>query len=109
MGRSLADMMKTVDAKIYAAIGELAHIGSTNVPGIFSKKYLEVQLENGTVAGLAISFSCQYDDVVAALTAGTNIDVLNQDGVVMGTYKFIRHVPPGGEESGRVHLELGTL
>ena len=97
---SLAERMPAIRERVWLLIGDLATIGTSEVRGKFFRKYREVQLPDGTISGLDLSFDCNVSVDILALTKDEEITV---DGTV---YRFLRHVPPGGDESGLVTLEL---
>lgn len=98
---SLAKRMPDFDEVIFGLVGDSAIIGSTEVKGCFHRRYREIILQDGSVAGLDLSFDCQVQAVVTTLQRG---DPVTYDGVA---YPFIRAYPEGGDESGLCVLELG--
>jgi len=97
---SVADKMPEIREMVFGIIGDRASIGSDEVKGKFFRRYREIQLPDGSVSALDISFDCQVSDIVLALKEDDTI-------TIKGTqYKFRRHVPTGGDESGLVALEL---
>jgi hypothetical protein len=105
---SLAGSMRSIDAKIFARIGEVLLIGSTRVPGIFSNKYHEIQLPSDTIVGLDVSFDCQYTYLIGQLKENDEVKVF-ADKTLLGTFRFIRRIPSKGDETGKVILELGSV
>lgn len=97
---SLALRMPAIRERVWALLGDLAIIGALNVRGKFNRRYREIQLQDGMIAGLDLSFDC---NVSAEILAMAENDPVTIDGVV---YRFLRRVPPGGDESGLVTLEL---
>ena len=96
--------MRLADARIFGSrIGDVALIGSTDVPGLFITMPAEVQLSAGTAVKLDISFQCQMERVIAELERDDEVEVNGE------TYRFLRRVPDRGREDGSVHLELGTF
>lgn len=96
----LADEMPAIREDVWALIGDMAAIGTSDVRGKFFKRYREVQLPDGNVAGLDLSFDCNVNADILALQE-------NDEIVIQGTtYRFLRRVPSGGDESGLVTLEL---
>jgi hypothetical protein len=112
MSGSLADLMRTIDAQIFAEIGEIAIVGSTEIPGIFTKRHREVPLQDGSFVGLDISFDCQISPAIAALVEDDELHIVARDALGaerdLGTYKFRRRLPKGADESGLVILELAA-
>lgn len=105
---SLADAMKAVNAQIFEAIGEVMLVGSTEVQGIFNKKPREIQVDNGALVGLGLTFDCQYSDTVASLMEGDEVKIKMNNVDTPETYFFMRRIPADGDETGRVIIELGT-
>jgi hypothetical protein len=93
--------MPDFDEVIFGLVGEDAIIGGTEVSGIFHRRYREIQLQDGSIAGLDLSFDCQVTDEVLALVRG---DLVVFEGE---NYPFIQPFPEGGDESGLIILELG--
>lgn len=110
---SLAVIQREVDASIFEDSGEILRFGSNEAPGILNKSYREIEYPSGFVVGLAISFDCTWADWMATLTEGDEVSAhgLNEAGseVDLGSFRFVRRIPPGGDESGLVILELGTI
>lgn len=96
----LADEMPDIRTEVFGLIGDVMSIGTSDVTGKFFRRYREVALPNGQIAGLDLSFDCNVSDEVLALVEDDEVEI---DGT---TYRFCRHVPPGGDESGLVVLEL---
>ena len=100
MTSPLASRMPSIRERIWSLIGDIAAIGTSDVRGKFYRRYREVALPDGTIAGLDLSFDCNISADIMALEE-------NEQIVVYGvTYRFQRRVPPGGDESGLVTLEL---
>lgn len=99
---SLADEMAIHDAIIFDAIGDILTFGSDTVKGIFFKRYRQIELQDGAIMALDISFDCQTTDHawVMALEEGDEVEIGGN------TYLFGRHIPQGADESGLVVLEL---
>lgn len=111
---SLAELMREqVDADIFAQLGEIAVFDSHEIRGVFQRTYREVEFPNGAVAGLELSFDCQYTDVIGELSENDEIEIFgeNVQGTrrSLGRYRFLRELIPGGDESGLTILELGTI
>ena len=98
---SFARRMPEFDEVVFGLVGEDAIIGGTEVDGIFHRRYREIVLQDGSVAGLDLSFDCQVTAEVLALERG---DLVAFEG---DNYPFIRAFPEGGDESGLIVLELG--
>lgn len=96
--------MPEVDALIFAHLGEILLVGGVEVPGMFHRQPREIQLNNGSIVGLEISFDCQINATVKALAKNAVVSIKGKPE----TYRFVRRVPPDGDESGLVILELGT-
>ena len=93
--------MPEFDEVIFGILGDDAIIGGTEVKGCFHRRYREVQLQDGSVAGLDLSFDCQVTAEVLALARGDYVVFEDEN------YPFIRAYPEGGDESGLCILELG--
>lgn len=63
---------------------------------------LDVGTLNDPVRVVAVVFHCAATSAVLALVEG---DVITHAGV---SYRVLRKSPPGGDDTGRVMLELGT-
>lgn len=100
---SLAGRMSEFREVIFGILGETAVIAGQEVKGKFYRKYREIDYSNGTIVGLDISFDCQWQAFMASLNEG---DALTVEG---SSYRFLRRIPPQGDESGRVTLELGSI
>jgi hypothetical protein len=100
------DFMRGIDARLYAApvVHAVARFGTDELQGAFFDKPREVSLPNGGVMGLAISFECQYDPAIATLN--TN-DLIAVDDY--GSFRFLREIQPGGDESGKTIMILGEV
>lgn len=100
---SLAGRMAGIDAKLFDKLGETAVIEGEEVKGVFHKGYREIQTRDGIVVGLDLSFDCQYQSFMNNLTTASTLTVEGD------TYRFLRQIPEGGDESGLVILELGSV
>jgi len=107
---SLAGRMSEFREVIFGISGEAAVMGSNEVLGKFFKRYREIAYPNGTVVGLDISFDCQWQSFMSALAEGDTITIKYRDTDKEDeTYRFLRRIPPEGDQSGKVTLELGTV
>src|SRR5688572_19821500 len=111
---SLAALQREIDGSIFSEIGEVLRFGSLEAPGIFRNAYREIEYPTGTVVGLAISFDCTWAAWMATLEPDVDeVSIVGLDDdeaeVDLGTFRFIRRIPPEGDESGLVILELGTV
>jgi hypothetical protein len=97
---SVADKMPEIREMIFGVIGDRAFIGSEEVKGKFFLRYREIQMPDGSISALDISFDCQVSDIVLALVEDDTITIKSTQ------YKFRRHIPIGGDESGLCTLEL---
>jgi len=96
----LANDMPVIRDRVWQLIGDLAIIGTSDVRGKFFRRYREILLQDGSIAGLDLSFDCNVSGDILAL-------VENDEIILQGTtYRFLRRVPPNGDESGLVTLEL---
>lgn len=100
------DLMRRVDARIHRSkiVRAVAYFGTSAIPGIFFDKPREVPMPGGAVMGIGISFECTYDDDIATLAQNDHITVDDY-----GTYRFLRELQPGGDESGKTIIELGEV
>jgi hypothetical protein len=98
------DRMRRVDARIYRCpiVRAVATFGTSEIPGAFFDKPREVPMPGGAVMGVGVSFECQYDDDIAQLANGDPFTVEDY-----GTFRFLRELQPGGDESGKTIIELG--
>jgi hypothetical protein len=101
---SLADEMRDIRREIFEDIGEVMVIGSSQIPGKFFRRSRELEFDDGSVATLALSFDCQHTPILEKLEEGVTVQIKGH-----GYFRFLRSLPPGGDESGLVHVELGTL
>jgi hypothetical protein len=99
----LAARMSEFREVIFGILGEIAVISGQEVKGRLHRKYREIELRDGNIVGLDLSFDCQYQVFMGSLSPG---DALTVEG---GNYRFIRRIPPEGDESGLVILELGSV
>lgn len=98
---ALAKRMADFDEVIFGLVGEAAIIGGAEVKGAFHRRYREIVLQDGSIAGLDLSFDCQVTAGVLALKRGDLVAFEGQN------YPVIRMFPEGGDESGLVIIELG--
>jgi len=97
---SIADKMPEIRELVFGTICDRAVVAGFEIKGKFYKRYREVVLPNGSIAGLDLSFDCQVSETILELEEDDEVEV-------QGTaYKFRRHLPEGGDESGLVTLEL---
>lgn len=96
----LANDMPAIRERVWELIGDLAEIGTSFVRGKFFKRYREVMLADGSISGLDLSFDCNVTQDILLLEE--NEEIVIQSVV----YRFLRRVPPSGDESGLVTLEL---
>ena len=96
----LASKMPEIRDLVFGTIGDVMSIGTSDVKGKFFRRYREVALPDGQIAGLDLSFDCNVSDEVLALAEDDEVEI---DGT---TYRFCRHVPPGGDDSGLITCEL---
>lgn len=100
---SLAGQMPDIDAEIFAAIGETLAIGTNDHKGIFYNQHRVIELRDGSIAALDISFDCQITDAIKSLAENEQVTVEGHG------FRFIRRLPDQGDESGKVTLELGKV
>jgi hypothetical protein len=102
---SSADLAKWLDGRVFGSrIGDAMLIGSTRIEGAFFDVPRDLELPNGSIRALALSFDCHYDASIGRLSAG---DLVQIEG--RGRYRFMSEVIPGGDHSGKTTVELGTL
>jgi hypothetical protein len=97
--------MKSWDARIFKQpiVRAEGSFGTHIVEGAFFAEPREVEVTGGAVMGVAISFECQYDARLAELAEGDDFTVDSY-----GTFRFLRELLPGGDESGLTIIELGS-
>ena len=100
------DLMRRVDARIFNSriIKDVLIIGSTRISGAFTRAARELVMPGGAVEGVAISFDCQYPSIVGQLEEGAIVTIEGH-----GRFRFLRELPPGGDHSGLVVLDLGEM
>lgn len=98
----LAEKMPEHRDLVWGILGEVALIGSTEIKGKFFKRYREIQMPDGSISALDLSFDCNVTAEVLALQEDDAVTINGTE------YRFRRHVPIGGDESELVTLELKT-
>lgn len=99
--------MAWADRRIFRSriVEAFATFGDTqDVRGAFFSQPREVTLPGGNVMGIGLSFECRYVPEIADLAIN---DPFTVDGY--GTYRFLRELLPGGDESGLTIIELGEV
>lgn len=99
------DLMARVDRRIFNSqvVRATSTFGDTSgVEGAFFKEPREIELPGGSVMRVGLSFDCQYVPEIADLAINDDFTV---DGE--GTFRFLRELLPGGNESGMTTIELG--
>lgn len=98
------DLMTRVDARIHRSriVRAVATFGTSDLQGAFFLEPREISMPGGNIQGVGISFECTYDDDIASLVEGDPITIDDY-----GTFRFLREVQPGGDESGHTIIELG--
>lgn len=97
------DLTDAMNDACLLKLGEDVLIGSDTVRGIFRKGPRVVETPDGEIVGLDLSLDCKYEGAVIGLTRGDIIVIANAN------YRFERFIPAGGDESGWVIAELGTI
>lgn len=99
---SLAQAFNEHDALIFEKIGDTLTFGSDSLKGIFYSRYRQIELDDGSVIALDVSFDCQVTGHEWVL------NLVEDDEVVVAgtTYRFGRRLPERGDESGLVTLAL---
>lgn len=97
--------MKAWDARIFKQpiVRAEGLFGTHSVEGAFFAEPREIDLAGGGVQAVSISFECQYVPAIAELHEGDDFAVDDY-----GTFRFLREILPGGDESGLTIIELGT-
>lgn len=100
------DLMRRVDARIHRSkiVRAVATFGTSDLEGAFFDKPREVAMPGGAIMGIGISFECTYDDDIATLALNDTIQIDDY-----GTFRFLRELQPGGDESGKTIIELGEV
>ena len=96
-----ASLMEKYDRKIFDSVGDAISHGSVEVQGVFYRIERQVQIEQGLVTTLELSFDCRYSDV-SNLVEGDTVTLVR----TAETFTFRRFIPDKGDETGRVTLEL---
>lgn len=104
---SLAHRFESINARLFEAMGETAHIDGVEHAGMFNRRHREMQLDDGTLVGIDLSFDCDYTDQVAELVEGDPVEIVESNGE-RTRYCFRRRIPEKGDETKRVILELGA-
>lgn len=97
--------MERVDARLDASpiSDDLILPSGDIIRGRFFLGHREIELRDGSIAALEISFSGPATSEVLRLVEN---ELVRYRGVA---YRFVRRLPNRGDETGRVVLELGTL
>ena len=99
--------MAWADRRIFRSrvVEALATFGDTQeIRGAFHLQPREVSLPGGNVMHVGISFDCKYVPEIGELQLN---DPFTVEGY--GTYRFLRELLPGGDESGLTIIELGEV
>lgn len=102
---TVSDRMAWADRRIFRSrvVEALATFGDTqDVRGAFFQQPREVNMPGGSVMSIGLSFECRYVPEIANLAIGDPVTV---EGY--GTFRFLRELIPGGDESGLTVIELG--
>lgn len=102
---TVRDRMAWADRRIFRSrvVEALATFGDTqDIRGAFFQQPREVNLPGGTIMSIGLSFECRYVPEIANLEVGDPVTI---DGY--GSYRFLRELIPGGDESGLTVVELG--
>jgi hypothetical protein len=97
--------MARIDRRIFKSkiVEARASFGPTHdIRGAFFRQPREVAFPEGAVQSVQISFECQYVSAIAQLQTG---DTFSVEGY--GSFRFLRELLPGGDESGLTVIELG--
>lgn len=97
------ELSKRASARIYGSrLGNTARWGTTEKRGAFFSKPRELEVNGQAILSAGLSFDMTYDDDVAQLDPD---DLITIDGE--GTFRFLRELQPGGDDSGNTTLVLG--
>jgi hypothetical protein len=102
---TVRDVMAMFDRRIFGSriVKAVALIdGSIEVQGAFFHQPREIQMPGGAVQTVGISFECQYVDAIGTLDLNELVSIDNY-----GSFRFLRELLPGGDESGLTIIELG--
>lgn len=102
---TVRDFMARIDRRIFKSqiVRALANFGSTHdIQGAFFQQPREINMPGGAIMGIGISFECQWVEAIEQLALN---DAFEVEGY--GTYRFLRELIPGGDESGLTVIELG--
>lgn len=102
---TVRDNMAWADRRIFRSrvVEALATFGDTEgIRGAFFQQPREVNMPGGSVMSIGLSFECRHVPEIANLVIN---DPFTVDGY--GTFRFLRELIPGGDESGLTVIELG--
>lgn len=104
---TVRDRMAWADRRIFKSriVEALATFGDTqDVRGAFFDQPREVVVAVGNLQSVGISFECRYVPEIGELQLN---DPFTVEGY--GTFRFLRELLPGGDESGLTIIELGEV
>lgn len=78
--------------------------GSMRIPGHFFRVPRIVESRVGNVQGVDLSFDCQYVPAIGNLGSGDQVEIED-----CGKFRFLNEVDPGGDDSGKTTLVLGSI
>lgn len=102
---TVRDRMEWADRRIMRSriVQAFATMGGTSqIQGAFFQQPREIPMPGGAVQTVGITFECRYIPEIQTMITG--------DAVVIegyGTFRFLRELLPGGDESGLTIIELG--
>lgn len=97
--------MAWADRRIFRSriVEALATFGDTeDIRGAFHQQPREIEMPGGALMHVGLSFDCRYVPEIANLAINDPVTV---EGY--GTFRFLRELLPGGDESGLTIIELG--
>lgn len=103
---TVRDFMARVDARIFKSriTRAILTFGTNEIEGTFFQQPREVHLPGGEIMGVGLSFECHYVAWIALLQEQDQVSVDDY-----GTFRFLRELIPGGDESGLTVIELGEI
>lgn len=102
---TVRDVMAVFDRRILRSriVKDLADFGTaTGVEGAFHMQPRVIELPHGGVVGVALSFDTRASNEISQLQLNDPFTIQGH-----GTYRFLRELVPGGDESGLTIIELG--
>lgn len=100
------DFMASRDARLVKSriVREVITAAGVDIEGAFEREAIDVNLGDGAISSIALTFACPWRDELAGLSEQDIVSIAD-----IGQFRFVRAIPPGGDESGWVTLQLGEL